>query len=149
MDDFSTKPGTPNGYGLIGGESNAVASYKRPLSSMTPTIVLKDGRPYFVTGTPGGSRIITTTLQVIMNVIDHSMNIAEANAAARIHHQWLPDILRVEQGISLDTLKLLRAKGHHVEVKDAMGSSQTVMLSANGVFGASDTRQASSLSKGH
>ena len=149
MDDFSTKPGTPNGYGLIGGESNAVASYKRPLSSMTPTIVLKDGRPYFVTGTPGGSRIITTTLQVIMNVIDHSMNIAEANAAARIHHQWLPDILRVEQGISLDTLKLLRAKGHHVEVKDAMGSSHTVMLSANGVFGASDTRQASSLSKGH
>ena len=98
LDDFSAKPGVANAYGLIGGAANAVEPSKRPLSSMSPTIVLKDGKPFLVTGSPGGSRIITTTLQVIMNVIDHGMNIAEATFAPRIHHQWLPDELRVEQG---------------------------------------------------
>jgi len=89
MDDFSAKPGTPNGYGLVGGDANAVEGNKRPLSSMSPTIVMKDGKPFLVTGSPGGSRIITTTLQIIMNVIDHGLNIAEASNAARVHHQWL------------------------------------------------------------
>ncbi len=148
MDDFSAKPGTPNGYGLIGGEANAVEAYKRPLSSMTPTIVLKDGKPYIVTGSPGGSRIITTTLQVIMNVIDHKMNIAEASAAPRIHHQWLPDFLRVEKGLSKDTIDLLKAKGHQVKVKSSMGSTQTIMLNDLGLYGASDPRRPAALSKG-
>jgi gamma-glutamyltranspeptidase/glutathione hydrolase len=107
MDDFSAKPGVPNAYGLIGGDANAVEAGKRPLSSMSPTIVLKDGRTVLVTGSPGGSRIITTVLQIIMNVVDHGMNIAEASGAPRIHHQWLPDELRVEDGISPDTLRLL------------------------------------------
>jgi len=148
MDDFSAKPGTPNAYGLIGGEANAVAPLKRPLSSMTPTIVLKDGAPFLVTGSPGGSRIITTTLQVILNVIDHQMNIAEASAAPRIHHQWLPDYLRIERGISPDTVKLLTQKGHQIKVKQAMGSTQTIMLNQQGYFGASDPRRPSALSKG-
>ena len=100
MDDFSAKPGVPNAYGLIGGDANAVAPEKRPLSSMSPTIVLKDGKTFLVTGSPGGSRIITTVLQVIMNMVDHGMNIAEASAAPRMHDQWLPDELRVEEGFS-------------------------------------------------
>ena len=91
LDDFSAKPGVPNAYGLVGGDANAVGPHKRPLSSMAPTIVLQGGRPFLVTGSPGGSRIITTTLQVIMNVIDHGMNVAEATHAPRVHHQWLPD----------------------------------------------------------
>ncbi|HEY9706781.1 MAG TPA: gamma-glutamyltransferase, partial [Oculatellaceae cyanobacterium] len=91
MDDFSAKPGVPNAFGLVGGESNAIEPEKRMLSSMTPTIVMKDGKPYLVTGSPGGSRIITTVLQVVLNVIDHKMNIAAATNAIRVHHQWLPD----------------------------------------------------------
>ncbi|MFT6977848.1 MAG: gamma-glutamyltranspeptidase/glutathione hydrolase, partial [Shewanella psychromarinicola] len=115
MDDFSAKPGTPNGYGLIGGEANAVQGNKRPLSSMSPTIVMKDGKPYIVTGSPGGSRIINITLQMIMNVIDHKLNIAEATAAARMHHQWLPDFIWVEHTLNRDTISLLEAKGHKVK----------------------------------
>jgi len=149
MDDFSAKPGTPNAYGLIGGKANAVAAKKRPLSSMTPTIVLKDNKPYLVTGSPGGSRIITTTLQVIMNVIDHNMNIAEASAAPRFHHQWLPDMIRIEKGLNVDTVNLLENKGHKVEVKAAMGSTQTIMLTEKGVYGASDPRRPSALSLGY
>ncbi|HCF17959.1 MAG TPA: gamma-glutamyltransferase, partial [Rhodospirillum rubrum] len=91
MDDFSAKPGVPNAFGLVGGDANAVQAGKRPLSSMTPTIVLKDGKVWLVTGSPGGARIITTVLQVIMNMIDHKMNVAEASTAPRAHHQWLPD----------------------------------------------------------
>ncbi|MFT5881444.1 MAG: gamma-glutamyltranspeptidase/glutathione hydrolase [Moritella sp.] len=149
MDDFSAKPGEPNGYGLIGGAANAVAPRKRPLSSMTPTIILKDHKPYLVTGSPGGSRIITTTLQVIMNVIDHKMNIAEASAASRIHHQWLPDVLRIEKGLNQDTVRLLKSIGHKVKRKAAMGSTQTIMLTDEGVYGASDPRRTGSLSKGY
>lgn len=149
MDDFSAKPGVPNAYGLVGGKANAVAAKKRPLSSMTPTIVLKDNKPYLVTGSPGGSRIITTTLQVIMNVIDHKMNIAEASAAPRFHHQWLPDMIRIEKGLNVDTINLLESKGHKVEVKAAMGSTQTIMLTEQGVYGASDPRRPSALSLGY
>ena len=111
LDDFSAKPGVANAYGLIGGAANAVEPGKRPLSSMSPTIVLKDGKPFLVTGSPGGSRIITTTLQLIMNVIDHGMNLAEATYAPRIHHQWLPDELRAERGLSPDTIRPARADG--------------------------------------
>ncbi len=148
MDDFSAKPGVPNAYGLIGGEANAVAPGKRPLSSMTPTIVLKDGRPILATGSPGGSRIITTTLQVILNVIDHGMNVAAATAAPRVHHQWLPDELRVESGLSVDTLDLLRARGHEIAEKNAMGSVQSVMRIEGGFLGAADPRRPEALAAG-
>ncbi len=151
MDDFSAKPGVPNALGLIGGEANAVAPGKRPLSSMSPTIVMKEGRPYLVTGSPGGSRIITTVLQVILNVIDHGLNIAEATVAPRIHHQWLPDVLRVEQGLSPDTLRLLAAMGHQVDVRSAMGSAQSVMIdpASDLRFGASDPRRVGALTAGY
>ncbi len=150
MDDFSAKPGVPNAYGLIGGDANAVEAGKRPLSSMSPTIVLKDGKTFLVTGSPGGSRIITTVLQVIMNVVDHGMNVAEASAAPRMHHQWLPDELRVEDGFSPDTLKLLEAMGHTVAVKSTMGSTQSIMRRDDGaLFGASDPRRPDGLAAGY
>ncbi|WP_022941317.1 gamma-glutamyltransferase [Psychromonas hadalis] len=149
MDDFSAKPGTPNGYGLIGGEANAIQPNKRPLSSMSPTILLKDNQPYLVTGTPGGARIITTTLQIILNVIDHKMNIAQATAVPRIHHQWLPDYIRYEQGISPDTLMRLKAKGHKLKMQATMGSTQTILRNESGVYGASDPRTPSALSLGY
>jgi gamma-glutamyltranspeptidase/glutathione hydrolase len=150
MDDFSAKPGVPNAYGLIGGDANAVEPGKRPLSSMSPTIVLKDGVPVIVTGSPGGSRIITTVLQVIMNVVDHGMNIAEASEAVRVHHQWLPDELRVEEGLSLDTIRLLEGKGHVVRVQPVMGSTHSIMRRATGsLFGASDPRRPSALTAGY
>ena len=149
MDDFSAKPGTPNGYGLVGGEANSVEGNKRPLSSMSPTIVMKDGKPFIITGSPGGSRIITTTMQIIMNVIDHDLNIAEATAAPRIHHQWLPDVLRVEHSLNRDTIELLEAKGHKVSVGNAIGSTQSIMVTEQGVFGSSDPRRAGSLTLGY
>ena len=140
MDDFSAKPGVPNGYGLIGGDANAVEAGKRPLSSMSPTIVFKDGKPFLVTGSPGGSRIITTVLQIISNVIDHDMNIAEATHAPRIHDQWTPDEIRVEHALNADTVRLLENMGHKVERKSAMGSTQSIMVTPNGLYGASDPR---------
>ena len=149
LDDFSAKPGVPNAYGLIGGDANAVEPKKRPLSSMSPTIVLNDGKPFLVTGSPGGSRIITTTLQVIMNVIDHGMNVAEATHAPRIHHQWLPDELRVEEGLSPDTVRLLEQRGQKVVVKNAMGSTQSIMVTEGGLYGASDPRRAGALTLGY
>ena len=149
MDDFSAKPGVPNGYGLVGGDANAVEGNKRPLSSMSPTIVMKDGKPFLVTGSPGGSRIITTTLQIIMNVIDHGLNIAEASNAARVHHQWQPDELRVESSFNRDTISLLEAKGHKVKVQSAMGSTQSIMVTEQGIFGASDPRHSGSEAIGY
>jgi gamma-glutamyltranspeptidase / glutathione hydrolase len=145
LDDFAAKPGVPNAYGLIGGDANAPGPGKRPLSSMSPTIVLKDGKPFLVTGSPGGSRIITTVLQVISNVIDHGMNIAEATEASRVHHQWLPDEIRVERGISSDTAKLLQAKGHKINLQQAMGSTHSIMMAPTGMEGASDQRQSDTL----
>jgi gamma-glutamyltranspeptidase/glutathione hydrolase len=150
MDDFSAKPGVPNAYGLIGGDANAVEAGKRPLSSMSPTIVLKEGKAVIVTGSPGGSRIITTVLQVIMNIVDHGMNVAEATVAPRIHHQWLPDELRVEEGLSLDTIRLLEAKGHTVKVQPVMGSTHSITRRNDGtLFGASDLRRPSALTAGY
>ncbi|WP_298371903.1 gamma-glutamyltransferase [Azospirillum sp.] len=140
MDDFSAKPGVPNAFGLIGGEANSVQPFKRPLSSMSPTIVLKDGKPWLVTGSPGGSRIITTTLETIIDHIDFGLNPAEATAVPRVHHQWTPDELRVEKGLSPDTVRLLEQKGHKVAVKPTMGRTQTIQLRADGLYGASDPR---------
>jgi len=141
MDDFSAKPGVPNAYGLLGGDANAVEPGKRPLSSMSPTMVFKDGAPYVVTGSPGGSRIITTVTQIISNVIDHDMNIAEATHAPRIHDQWMPDEIRVEKALNIDTVKKLESMGHTVTPKDAMGSTQSIMVTPQGLYGSSDPRQ--------
>lgn len=140
MDDFSAKPGVPNGYGLLGGEANAVEADKRPLSSMSPTLVFKDNKPYIVTGSPGGSRIITTVTQVISNVIDHDMNIAEATHAPRIHDQWLPDEIRIEKALNVDTIKKLESMGHTVNPQAAMGSTQSIMVTPTGIYGSSDPR---------
>lgn len=149
MDDFSAKPGVPNAYGLVGGQANAVEAGKRPLSSMSPTMLLKDGKVYLVTGSPGGSRIITTTLQTIVNVVDHKMNPAEAASMPRIHHQWLPDELRVEKGLSNDTLALLRQKGHHVVVQPVIGKTQTIQVVADGFLGYSDPRSLDGAAAGY
>ncbi len=140
MDDFSVKPGVPNAFGLIGGDANAIAPGKRPLSSMTPVIVSTQQGPMLATGSPGGARIITTVLQNLINVIDFKMNIAEAIAAPRMHHQWVPDFLRLEQGFSPDTIALLKNMGHEVRIMPAMGRVQTVQRRGNLFVGASDPR---------
>lgn len=141
MDDFAAKPGAQNAFGLVGGDANSVAPHARPLSSMTPTLIFKDGKLLLLTGSPGGSRIITTVLQVATNVIDFDMNIAEAVAAPRIHHQWRPDVLTVEQGISPDTLKLLGEKGHQVRIANTSGSANSILVTPRGLEGAADPRQ--------
>lgn len=150
MDDFSAKPGVPNAYGLIGGAANRIEPNKRMLSSMSPTIVMKDGENFLVTGSPGGSRIITTTLQVIMNTIDHQLNPLAAVSAPRIHHQWLPDEIRIEQGLSPDSVKLLRAMGHTVRQNRAMGASQTILVGEDGMlYGGADPRRSTSSARGY
>ena len=141
LDDFAAKPGAPNAFGLVGGKANAPGPKKRPLSSMTPTIVLKDGKPEIVTGSPGGPRIITTVLEQISDLIDHGMNAAEAMEAPRFHHQWLPDELRVERGLSLDTIRLLRDKGQNVVVGGTLGSVATIQILDGLMMGAADSRQ--------
>jgi len=142
MDDFSAKPGVMNAFGMLGGEANSIAAGKRPLSSMTPTIVLADGEAWFATGSPGGSRIITAVLQMIINVIDHGMNIAEAANAPRMHHQWYPDVLLLEPGFSPDTIGILKERGHDVQnSRSSSGSTQTVAYRAGLFRGASDTRR--------
>jgi gamma-glutamyltranspeptidase/glutathione hydrolase len=149
MDDFSAKPGVPNAYGLVGGDANAVGPMKRPLSSMSPTIVLKDGKPWLITGSPGGARIITTTLQVLVNSIDFDMNPAEAGSAVRTHHQWLPDELRIERGLSPDTVALLRGLGHHVVERQSMGDTQTIQILPTGFYGYADQRDPNGAARGY
>jgi gamma-glutamyltranspeptidase/glutathione hydrolase len=146
MDDFAPKPGAPNAYGLIQGENNAVAARKRPLSSMTPSIVLKDGKLWFAVGSPGGPTIINTVLQVIINVIDHGMNIQQAIVWPRVHHQWMPDQITYEPyGLAPDVLKRLQAMGHKfVERPRFMGDAEGVMIEdgTNVRLGGSDPRLA-------
>ena len=143
MDDFSSKPGTPNGYGLLGSEANAIEGNKRPLSSMTPTIIFKNDEPYMVFGSPGGSRIITTVLQVALNVMDHDMNIAQAVHSPRIHHQWLPEILMIESGFGPDTERLLTEKGYKLYPSSTMGSVQAIMKDGDYFYGSADPRRPS------
>ena len=140
MDDFSIKPGVPNAFGLTGSAANRIEAGKRPLSSMTPTIVFRDGKALFATGSPGGSRIITIVLQVIVNVADHGMNIAAAGAVPRMHHQWLPDRLELEPGFSPDTVRILQLSGHQVEPSRAAGRVQSVASQPDMKLGASDPR---------
>jgi gamma-glutamyltranspeptidase/glutathione hydrolase len=150
MDDFSAKPGVPNAYGLIGGEANAIAPGKRMLSSMTPTLVLRNGEVYLATGSPGGSRIITTVLQVILNSIEFGMNVAEAASAPRVHHQWLPDTLFIERGFPADTQQLLREMGYTLTTDGTIGSVQSVQRSPGGSLnGASDPRRSGGVTIGY
>jgi len=149
LDDFAAKPGAPNAFGLVGGDANAPGPGKRPLSSMSPTILFRDGKVFLVTGTPGGSRIITTVLQVILNVIDHRMNIAEAVAAPRLHHQWMPDRVFIERGFSPDTIRLLEAKGHSFITVASFGSANSILVTPEGLAGAADPRQRGTLAEGY
>lgn len=148
MDDFSAKPGSPNGYGLIGDEANKIEAKKRPLSSMTPTMVFKDGELKLVTGSPGGSRIITTVLQVVMNYIDHGMNVAEATHTPRVHHQWLPDRLFVEPALSKDTLEILESRGHKLYESSTMGSTQSIQVE-DFIYGSADPRRPNAEASGY
>lgn len=142
MADFAAAPGVANAYGLVEGEANRIEGGKRPLSSMSPTLVLRDGKPWLATGSPGGSTIITTVLQTLLNAMVFDMNIAAAAAGARVHHQWLPDVLRVEQGVSPDTVRLLESMGHAVEIGDrTLGRTQSIMLENGYLYGATDTRR--------
>jgi gamma-glutamyltranspeptidase/glutathione hydrolase len=128
MDDFASKQGAPNMYGLIQGPANAIAPNKRPLSAMTPTIVLKDGKLFLVLGSPGGPTIITTVANVLLGVVDFGMNIQEAVNAPRFHHQWLPDSLRLERGFSPDTVKLLEGMGHKLQRAGYWGEAECIMI---------------------
>ncbi|MDA0986459.1 MAG: gamma-glutamyltransferase [Bacteroidetes bacterium] len=144
MDDFSAKPGEPNMFGLVGGFANAIEPEKRMLSSMTPTIVLKNGKPFMVVGTPGGATIITTVLQVILNVVEFGMNIQEAIDAPRIHHQWLPDKLFFEKnGLAVDVVENLRLMGHNVVERGGnSGLAEGILVDQKKgiIFGATDSR---------
>ncbi len=140
MDDFAVKPGVPNYYGLVQGEVNAIAPAKRPLSSMTPTIVLRDGRLALVLGSPGGPRIISTVLQVFLNVADFGMDLWSAVVRPRFHHQWKPDQIVVEPGFSPDTLALLKAKGHRIEVIRSIGEVAAIQAASGWLVGVADPR---------
>ena len=140
LDDFTAAPGASNAYGLVGFEANLPGPGKRPLSSMSPTIVLKDNQPVLVTGSPGGSRIISTVLQVIVNVLDYHMGVAAAVAAPRLHHQWLPDEVRTERGFAEQTLAELRAKGHRVIDQLGQTSANSIAVTDKGLLGAPDPR---------
>ncbi|MGE5157816.1 MAG: gamma-glutamyltransferase, partial [Gemmatimonas sp.] len=140
LDDFTAAPGASNAFGLVGYEANLPGPGKRPLSSMSPTIVEKDGKVVLVTGSPGGSRIISTVLQVIVNVLDYKMDIAAAVAAPRLHHQWLPDQVSVEPGFSPDVLAALAAKGHHIVESAGYSSANSILVTPTGLLGAPDPR---------
>jgi gamma-glutamyltranspeptidase/glutathione hydrolase len=140
MDDFAPQPGTPNAYGLVQGEADSIAPHKTPLSSMTPTIVTREGKLYMVVGTPGGPTIINTVLETILNVLDFHMNMQEAVDQPRIHHQWLPDTLRVESTISPDTLELLRQRGHQISVVSSIGEVAAIRVEGQWIEGAPDGR---------
>jgi gamma-glutamyltranspeptidase/glutathione hydrolase len=149
LDDFAAKPDAPNAYGLVGFEANLPGPGKRPLSSMTPTIVLKDGKPFLVTGSPGGSRITTAVLQVIVNVIDHGMAVANAVAAPRLHDQWLPDQVFVEPGIPDSVVAGLQARGEKVVPQPPFTSANSIAITPEGFVGAPDPRRSGATAAGY
>ena len=149
LDDFAAKAGAPNAFGLVGGDANAPGPGKRPLSSMSPTIVLKGGNPFLVTGSPGGSRIITTVLQIITNVIDRNMTISEAVAQPRLHHQWSPDEVLVERGFSADLARALIARGHKLVERPPGSSANSILVTPRGFIGAADNRTRGALAAGY
>jgi gamma-glutamyltranspeptidase/glutathione hydrolase len=148
LDDFSAKPGAPNAFGLVGGEANAPGPGKRPLSSMATTIVLDDGKPWLITGSPGGSRIITIVLQVILGVVDFHESIAQAVSAPRVHDQWLPDVVAAESGFSEATIRQLEALGHTVHVGGAWGSANSILIAPDAITGAADPRTRGAAAEG-
>lgn len=155
MDDFSAKPGTANAFGLLGGAANAIEPGKRPLSSMTPTFIFKDGKPMLATGSPGGSTIITTVLHMVLNVAEFGMNVQEATSMPRFHHQWFPDQIYTEPGISVDTRRLLAGMGHKLNIKTMggnriIGAAQSIALTPEGmIHGAADPRRPGSHAAGY
>lgn len=160
MDDFTVKIGVPNIYGLVQGQANAIAPGKRPLSSMSPTIITKDGKPVMVVGTPGGSRIITAVTHTIMNVIDYGMNVQEAVDAPRFHQQWLPDLTNMDTfGVSPDTQKILGGMGHTLGNPQPANHLAAILVGApslggkprgnNKFYGANDPRRNTGLAAGY
>ena len=149
LDDFTASPGASNAYGLVGYEANLPGPGKRPLSSMTPTIVLKDGKPVLVTGSPGGSRIISTTLQVIVDVIDYKMDVMSAVSAPRLHHQWLPDEVRIENGFAEKALDDLRSMGHKIVKPMGQTSANSILMTSDRLLGAPDPRTRGSAAIGN
>ena len=149
LDDFTSKPGTANAYGLVGYNANLPGPNRRPLSSMTPTIFLKDGKPFLITGSPGGSRIISTVLQIIVNVIDFNLAVDQAVSAPRIHHQWQPDELFVEPGISPEILEGLVKRGYKVTPNPPQTSANSIEITSDGYVGAADRRTRGSLAAGY
>ena len=148
LDDFTSKPGTANAYGLVGYNANLPGPGKRPLSSMTPTIVMKDGKPFLITGSPGGSRIISAVLQVIVNAIDFKMPIGQAVSAPRLHQQWQPEDVYVEPGFAPDVLEALEKRGHKIVATPPHTSTNSIEVTAEGYVGAADRRTRGSLAAG-
>ncbi len=149
MDDFAAKPGSPNMFGLVQGEANAIQPGKRPLSSMTPTMVLRDGKLYMVVGAPGGSRIINGVFEVMLNVLDFKMNVQDAIDWPRFHHQWKPDTLFLETGISPDTAALLKDMGYHVERSGGVARVEAIVSSGGWLQGGTDGRGADGKAGGY
>ena len=145
---FSVRAGIAGATGFLASKANRLEPGKRPVSSQSPTIILSGGKPFLVLGSPGGSRIINAVVQVISNVIDHGMNVAEATNQRRIHHQWMPDKLEVEPGFNLDTVKLLRSFGQNVITTFTMGSTQSILITPQYIFGASDPRRPNATTRG-
>jgi gamma-glutamyltranspeptidase/glutathione hydrolase len=140
LDDFAAARNAPNAFGLLGGDANAPGAHKRPLSSMSPTIVVRDGKPFLVTGAAGGSRIITAVLQTVVNAIDFGMSVDAAVAAPRVHHQWSPDEASVEAGVSPAVIEELKERGHAVKQGGAGRSANSIMATAGGWAGVADPR---------
>jgi gamma-glutamyltranspeptidase/glutathione hydrolase len=149
LDDFAAKADAPNAFGLLGYDANAPAPGKRPLSSMTPTIVLKDGKPWLITGSPGGSRIINTVLQILVNVIDRKMDIASAVSAPRVHNQWMPDRVFVESALPQELVAALQARGDDVVVLQTPTSANSILVTPAGFSGAADPRTRGALATGY
>jgi len=134
MDDFSIKPGVPNLYGAIGGEANAIAAGKRMLSSMTPTLVLKDGKPYIITGTPGGTTIPTSVFQTIVNIIDFGLSSEDAVYKPKFHHQWMPDKIYIEKNFPEQTMDSLKKMGYAIGDREAIGRTELIKILPDGKF---------------
>jgi gamma-glutamyltranspeptidase/glutathione hydrolase len=149
LDDFAAKADAPNAYGLLGDKANAPGPGKRPLSSMTPTIVLKDGKPFLVTGSPGGSVIINAVLQIVINVIDRGMDIAGAVSAPRVHDQWMPDQVSAEPGLAGDLIAAIEARGNTVVVRRLTSSANSILVTPAGLVGAADPRTRGALAAGY
>jgi gamma-glutamyltranspeptidase/glutathione hydrolase len=148
MDDFSISPGIPNQYGLLGAKANEITPQKRPLSSMTPTIAFKSNDLFFTTGSPGGAKIITAVLQSILNIVEFEMNVAEANNAKRIHHQWQPDKIQIEFDLTEDKKNWLLNAGYNIEIIEPATNLQLIMKKNNTYYGYGDFRRPDSFALG-